>query len=52
MLEITQDDLGPKGQKVITLGDLINSKEFEVVNPDLRIFTVTKPMTRRVELKV
>lgn len=52
MLEITQDDLGPKGQKVITLGDLINSKEFEVVNPDLRIFTITKPMSRRVELKV
>ena len=52
MLEVTQDDLGSAGQKVITLGDLISSGDFDVVNPDLPIFTVTKPMTRRVELKV
>lgn len=52
MLEITQDDLGSSGQKVVTLGDLITSSEFEVVNPNLPIFTVTKPMARRVELKV
>lgn len=52
MLDITQDDLGSSGQKVITLGDLITAADFEVVNPHLRIFTVTQPMTRRVELKV
>lgn len=52
ILDITQDDLGAQGQKVITLGDLIGPGDFEVVNPKLRIFTVTKPMTRRVELKV
>lgn len=52
MLDISQDDLGPNGQKVITLGDLVAGGDFEVVNPNLRIFTVTKPMTRRVELKV
>jgi len=52
MLDITQDDLGPNGQKVVTLGDLITVGDFEVVNPHHRIFTVTKPMTKRVELKV
>ncbi|MCC5832094.1 MAG: DNA-directed RNA polymerase subunit alpha [Chlamydiales bacterium] len=52
MLEISQDDLGSAGQKVITLGDLVTSGDFEVVNPDLPIFTVTAPMTRRIELKV
>lgn len=52
MLEVTQDDLGEKGQKSITLGDLIISPDFEVVNPTLPIFTVTKPMTKRIEMKV
>ncbi|MCH9608721.1 MAG: DNA-directed RNA polymerase subunit alpha [Chlamydiales bacterium] len=51
-LEVTQADLAEKGQKVITLGDLIKDCPYEVINPDLPIFTVTKPMTRRVELKV
>jgi len=52
MLDITQDDLSPSGQKIITLGDLITVGDFEVVNPHHRVFTVTKPMTRRIELKV
>lgn len=52
MLEVTAEDLREKGEKVITLGDLITSKEYEVINPDLPIFTVTKPMTRRIEIKV
>lgn len=52
MLDISQDDLGSAGQKVITLGDLITTGDFELVNPELRIFTVTKPMTRRIELKI
>lgn len=52
MLDITPEDLGPQGQKVVTLGDLVEGGDFDVVNPNLRIFTVTKPMTRRVELKI
>ena len=52
MLDISQDDLGAAGQKVVTLGDLISGGDYEVVNPNLRIFTVTRPMTRRIELKV
>ncbi|MCP5469693.1 MAG: DNA-directed RNA polymerase subunit alpha [Chlamydiales bacterium] len=51
MLDVTESDLS-SGQKVITLGDLVESKEYEVVNPDLPIFTVTKPMARRVDIKV
>lgn len=52
MLDISREDLGSKGQKVVTLGDLITTGEFEVVNPDLPIFTVTKPITKRIELKI
>ncbi len=52
MLDISANDLGQRGQKTITLGDLMSTGDFEVVNPDLPIFTVTKPMTRRVEIKV
>lgn len=52
MLNITQEDLGAKGQKTVTLGDIITGAEFEVVNPNHPLFTVTKPMTKRIELKV
>lgn len=52
MLAVTAEDLSDKGQKVVTLGDLVGAGDFEIVNPDLPIFTVTQPMTRRVELKV
>ncbi len=52
MLEITSEDLREKGYKIVTLGHLMEGSEFDVVNPDLPIFTVTKPLTRRLELKV
>jgi len=40
------------GQYVVTLKDLVGQSDFDMANPDLGIFTVTKPMTRRVDLKV
>ncbi|MBS0624088.1 MAG: DNA-directed RNA polymerase subunit alpha [Verrucomicrobia bacterium] len=52
MLEISESDLGAARQKVVTLGDIVADSIFEVVNPNLPIFTATKPMTRRIELKV
>ncbi|MFZ0566223.1 MAG: DNA-directed RNA polymerase subunit alpha [Chlamydiales bacterium] len=52
IIDIKPEDLSEKGQKVITLGDIISGSEFEVVNPSLPIFTVTQPMTRRIELKL
>jgi DNA-directed RNA polymerase subunit alpha len=52
ILDITADMIEKSGQYVVTLGDLIGVGEFEAVNPELRIFTVTKPMTKRVDLRI
>ncbi len=52
-LDITQDMIEKGGgQYVVTLKDVAGGSVFEVVNPEMKIFTVTKPMTRRVDLKV
>ena len=40
------------GEYRVTLKDLITNDQYDVVNPDHHIFTVTKPMVRRVDLKV
>jgi DNA-directed RNA polymerase subunit alpha len=40
------------GQYAVTLKDLIGVSDFDLVNPELVVFNVTKPMTRKVELKV
>lgn len=53
ILDITPDLLEKHGgQYVVTLKDLIGMSHFDVVNPDLPIFTVTKPMSKKVDLKV
>ncbi|MBX9922606.1 MAG: DNA-directed RNA polymerase subunit alpha [Rhabdochlamydiaceae bacterium] len=53
MLDITSEMLEKgNGQYIVTLKDLMGASPFELVNPDARIFTVTKPMSRRVDLKV
>lgn len=53
MLDITQEMLSANhGQYVVTLKDLIGLSDFDVVNPDLPIFIVTKPMMRKVDLKI
>lgn len=52
MLNITAEDLEKKGQVKVTLGDIAGEGDFEVVNPELYLFTVTKPMTKRIDLKV
>ncbi len=53
IVEVTQDDLDDnKGQVVITLGDIVKLGYFEVVNPTLPLFTVTKPTRRQVDLRV
>lgn len=52
-LEITQDDLDSNGgQYKVTLGDIIKSGIFEVVNPELHLFTCTKPTKRQVDLRI
>ncbi len=53
ILDITQHDLDKnKGQVVIKLKDVIKDSRFEVVNPELHLFTITKPMTKQVDLRV
>lgn len=53
LLDITGEILDRNGGSyAVTLKDLVGSSDFEVVNPDLLIFTVTKPMMKRVDLRV
>lgn len=53
VLEITDEMIEKgNGEYRVLLKDLIGSDEYEIVNPDHHIFTVTKPMTRRVDLRV
>ena len=52
-LDITQDDIDSnKGKYNVTLADIMQDSSFEVVNPDLHIFTVTKPFRRQIDLRV
>lgn len=53
VIDVTQEDLDAnKGQVIITLGDVFNSGLYEVVNPDLHLFTITAPMKRQVDFRV
>lgn len=53
VVEVTQDDLDRNhGQYCVTLGDVVQEGNFEVVNPELHLFTVTQPMRRQVDLRV
>ncbi len=53
IVEVTQDDLDRnQGQYTVTLGDVVQEGNFDVVNPSLRLFTVTKPMRRQVDLRI
>jgi DNA-directed RNA polymerase subunit alpha len=52
-LEVTQDVIDKhKGQYKVTLGDVVPDGNFEVVNPELHLFTVTKPFSRQIDLRV
>jgi DNA-directed RNA polymerase subunit alpha len=53
IVDITADMLDKNGgQYVVTLKDILGLTDFDIVNPGLPIFTVTKPMTRKVDIKV
>lgn len=53
LLDITADLLDKHGgQYAVTLKDLAGDSGFEVVNPNHVIFTATKPMTRKVDLRI
>lgn len=52
-LDVT-DDMIEKGggEYVVTVKDLLGGSDFEMVNPNHVLFTVTKPMVRRVDIKI
>jgi DNA-directed RNA polymerase subunit alpha len=53
VLEIDREMLDKnQGQYKVTLKDLIKDSFFEVVNPDLYLFTVTAPMKKQIDLRV
>lgn len=53
ILEVSQEDLDQSGgQKEICLKDVIKSTDYEVVNPDHRLFTVTAPFKRQISFRV
>jgi DNA-directed RNA polymerase subunit alpha len=53
VLEVTQSELDANnGQVSITLADVVKAGNYEIVNPELHLFTVTKPMKRQVDLRV
>ena len=52
-LEITQEMLDEgDGEYRVVLQDLLGGTEFELVNPHHHLFTVTKPMIRRVDFRI
>jgi DNA-directed RNA polymerase subunit alpha len=40
------------GHYVVTLKDLIGDSDFDLVNPEQPLFTVTKPMVKKVDVKI
>jgi len=53
MLDITEEmiDKG-RGEYRVTLKDLLGKSDYELVNPDHSIFTATKPMAKKVDIRV
>lgn len=52
-LEVTHEILEKSnGQYSVTLGDLMDETHFKIVNPQHHIFTVTSPMSKRIDLKI
>lgn len=53
ILDVTQEMIEKgNGQHFVTMKDLMGASPFELVNADMKIFTATKPMTRKVDIKI
>jgi DNA-directed RNA polymerase subunit alpha len=53
VLDITDEILEKAGGSYkVTVKDLLGESDYEVVNPEHVIFTVTKPMVKRVDLRI
>lgn len=52
-LDITQEMIDSSGGAFhVTVKEAIDASDFELVNPDHHLFTVTQPMKRRIDVKV
>jgi DNA-directed RNA polymerase subunit alpha len=53
VLDITPQQIEKAGgQYLVTLRDLLGDTDYDLVNPDLLIFTATKPFIKRIDLKI
>ena len=52
-LEISEEQLASAGGTYkVTLKEFMGKSQFEVCNPDLHIFTATKPLSKKIDFKV
>ncbi|NGX56879.1 MAG: DNA-directed RNA polymerase subunit alpha [Candidatus Anoxychlamydiales bacterium] len=52
-LEVTDEMIRKSnGNYSVKLKDIMGPSHFELVNPDLHLFSVTKPLTKRIDVKV
>jgi len=52
-LDVTEEMIEKGGgEYVVTVKDLFAGSDYEVVNPTHMLFTVTKPMSKRIDIKV
>jgi len=53
MLDITDEMIEKGGGSYkVTIKDLLSQTDYEIVNPDHMIFTVTRPMNKRIDLRI
>src|SRR5271156_6060193 len=53
VLDITDEMIEKGGGEYgVTVKDLMKNTDFEMFNPDHHLFTITKPMTKRVDLRI
>jgi DNA-directed RNA polymerase subunit alpha len=53
MLEVSADMIeANKGQYQVKFADIFGDSDFEMINPDHPIMTVTKPLSKRVDVRV
>ncbi len=53
ILEVTDEDIEKaNGNYKVCLKDIMGPSNFELVNPDLHIFTATKPLTKKIDVRV
>lgn len=52
-IEVSQEDLNKHGGSYpVKLGSVFQGSLFEIINPDLVLFTITKPMKKQVDFRV